>query len=398
MEERLKKVAEGWYLTEPALFMAFCSHYLAENRTMKVAMRSGRQMIEYNPVMMQDWNDAMLAERLKLEVARILLGHPYQRLPYNADLSIAGLASDVTLDSLYRSHTVLPVPRNLDLPGNLCFEEYYILLRRYFSETAASGDDVSAGEYLEGHENALAGLHDREIGQGSDLAALWEEDQMMQETVREMVRNITGSNQWGSLPANFREQVIAANIVRIDYRAVLSMFRASVIGSRRQLTRMKPSRRYGFGQMGSKRDFSTRLLVALDVSGSVSSRCLSQALSVINRFFKYGVESLDVIQFDAGIKGGKMTMKKAMKRIEVCGRGGTSFQEPVDMFAEEKYDGLIMVTDGYAPEPVFPEGSKGRIMWMIYAPSRQYGKSELPSGLAWIGDYPRSGYILLPNV
>lgn len=398
MEERLKKVAEGWYLTEPALFMAFCSHFLTENRTMKVAMRSGRQMIEYNPVMMQDWNDAMLAERLKLEVARILLGHPYQRLPYNADLSIAGLASDVTLDSLYRSHTVFPVPRDLDLPGNLCFEEYYILLRRYFSKTSASGDDVSAGEYHEGHENVGAGLHDREIGQGSDLAALWEEDQMMQETVREMVRSITGSNQWGSLPANFREQVIAANIVRIDYRAVLSMFRASVIGSRRQLTRMKPSRRYGFGQMGSKRDFSTRLLVALDVSGSVSSGCLSQALSVINRFFKYGVESLDVIQFDAGIKGGKMTMKKALKRIEVCGRGGTSFQEPVDMFAEEKYDGLIMVTDGYAPEPVFPDGAKGRIMWMIYAPSRQYGKSELPSGLAWIGDYPHSRYILLPNV
>ena len=93
-----------------------------------------------------------------------------------------------------------------------------------------------------------------------------------------------------------------------------------------------------------------------------------------------------------------MTMKKALKRIEICGRGGTSFQEPMDMFAEEKYDGLIMVTDGYAPEPIFPEGSKGRIMWMIYAPSRQYGKSELPSGLAWIGDYPRSGYILLPNV
>ena len=160
MEERLKKVAEGWYLTEPALFMAFCSHFLTENRIMKVAMRSGRQMIEYNPVMMQDWNDAMLAERLKLEVARILLGHPYQRLPYNADLSIAGLASDVTLDSLYRSHTVFPVPRDLDLPGNLCFEEYYILLRRYFSKISASGDDVSAGEYHEGHENVGAGLHD----------------------------------------------------------------------------------------------------------------------------------------------------------------------------------------------------------------------------------------------
>lgn len=388
MEERLKKVAEGWYLTEPALFMAFCSHSLTENRIMKVTMRSGRQMIEYNPVMMQGWNDSMLAERLKLEVARILLGHPYQRMPHNADLSIAGLASDVTLDFLYRSHTVLPVPRDLNLPRNLCFEEYYIMLRRYFSETPAH----------EGPENMRASLHDREIGQGSDLAALWEEDQMMQETVREMVKSIASSNQWGSLPANFREQVIAANIVRINYRAVLSMFRASVIGSKRRLTRMKPSRRYGFGQMGSRRDFSTRLLVALDVSGSVSSECLSQALSVINRFFKYGVESLDVIQFDAGIKGGKMTMKKALKRIEICGRGGTSFQEPVDMFAEEKYDGLIMVTDGYAPEPVFPDGATGRIMWMIYAASRQYEKSELPSRLAWIGDYPRSRYILLPNV
>ena len=335
-------------------------------------MRSGRQMIEYNPVMMHGWNDSMLAERLKLEVARILLGHPYQRQPYNVDLVIAGLASDVTLDSLYRSQTVLSVPRNLNLPGNLCFEEYYIMLRRY--------------------------LHDGEIGQGRDLAELWEEDQMMQETVMEMVKSIASSNQWGSLPADLKEQVIAANVVRIDYRSVLSMFRASVIGSKRHLTRMKPSRRYGFWQMGSRRDFSTRLLVALDVSGSVSSECLSQALSVINRFFKYGGESLDVIQFDAGIKDKKITMKEALKRIEICGRGGTGFQEPVDMFAEEKYDGLIMITDGHAKRPIARQVHSGKILWMIYASPHASRRYELPADLAWIGDYPHSRYILLPNI
>ena len=151
---------------------------------------------------------------------------------------------------------------------------------------------------------------------------------------------------------------------------------------------MLPSRRYGFEYMGSRRDFCTRLLVAIDVSGSVDNRQVSQALSIINRFFKYGVENLDVIMFDYGLVGEPMSMKAAAETLQIGGRGGTEFQAPIDYFATGQYDGLVIITDGYAPEPTLPGTTRGRILWMLY--------NDEP--LTWIATFPRSRYVILPPI
>lgn len=59
---------------------------------------------------------------------------------------------------------------------------------------------------------------------------------------------------------------------RIDYRKVLKSFRASIICDKRKLTRLRPSRRFDFECMGSNYDFCTKLLLAVDTSGSISNR------------------------------------------------------------------------------------------------------------------------------
>ena len=128
---------------------------------------------------------------------------------------------------------------------------------------------------------------------------------------------------------------------------------------------------------------------------------ISQALSIINRFFKYGVENIDVIQFDYGLQGEKMTMKKALKdKFKVQGRGGTDFQAPIDLFLKDGYDGLIMITDGFAAVPEVPKVFRGNILWLIYENewfdiSRKQG---LNKELSWIKDFPRSRYTVLPPV
>lgn len=419
MEKILKKIIEEWYLSEPALFTAVCTHSLAENRSIEVPMRSGQQTIEYNPDILSKWKMTDVKERMKLEVIRIMLGHPYQRQPYPPEPALLGLASDVTLRTLYDTTLLRFLPEGMKVPKGLCFEEYYSIVRKYLNENGIrqrrnmAGDDGNgsdtdgSGKGREGGtsedednaDNRIVDGHGGLLAIEASLAGLWQEDMMVQENIRQMVDNIRRSRQWGSIPASVYERIIASNMVRIDYRNILSMFRASVLCSRRSLTRMRPSRRYGFGQMGSKRNFATRLLVAMDVSGSVGSECLSQALSIINRFFKYGVESIDVIQFDAEIKGERQVLRKAVRgRYEVCGRGGTCFQPPVDMFLKESYDGLIMITDGYAPAPELSEKPHGRILWMIYGSSSDYQSGRLPVRLSWIADFPSSRHIILPKL
>lgn len=373
---------------------------------MSVPMRTGRMRIEYNPDILKAWKVSAIEERLKFEVIRILLGHPYQRQPYKAKRCVLGIASDITLTDLYHKIDSIQLPGGLKYESGLCFEEYYALVDDLLKKlrpnempgdlplgsTDGEKDDTEVNEE-ERNEKTLRQL----FSEAENLTGLWEEDQLAAGKVKEIVRRTQRSEQWGSMAGNLQSEIKATTVVRIDYRTVMSGFRASVLSSRRRLTRMAPNRRYGFQYMGAKRDFVTRLLVAVDVSGSVSDEQVSQALSIINRFFKYGIENIDIIQFDVGLHGGILSMRHARNFIKIEGRGGTDFQAPVNCFLEHRYDGLIMITDGCAPEPGVPRIFYGNILWMLYGDTL-WRSRNIPPELDWITRFPKSKFTILPPV
>ena len=79
--DRIKKIGERWFLTEPLLFAVFCSHEFRENDLLAVPMRTGNRNVEFAPEILERVSDAVLSEFLKVEMFRILLKHPYQRQP-----------------------------------------------------------------------------------------------------------------------------------------------------------------------------------------------------------------------------------------------------------------------------------------------------------------------------
>ena len=164
-----------------------------------------------------------------------------------------------------------------------------------------------------------------------------------------------------------KELIKASKTIAMDYRKMLSAFRTSILSSKRRLTRMRPNRRFGFAFMGSRYALATNLLVAVDVSGSVSSRSLMNFFSIINRFFKYGIEKLDVIQFDHELKTkDPLPFKKAKSEVKIVGRGGTSFQPAADYYCSHpEYDGLIYFTDGWAAVPEFNTKRIIDVLWII---------------------------------
>jgi predicted metal-dependent peptidase len=147
------------------------------------------------------------------------------------------------------------------------------------------------------------------------------------------------------------------------------MFRSSILAQKRRLTRMRPSRRFGFEQMGSRYDFTTRLLIAIDTSGSVGSEELGRYFRIITSFFKYGIQEIDVLMFDTVVHGDPLPLTEAKKdtqMFKVKGRGGTDFQPPIDyMVAHPQYDGLIILTDGDAPNPAVPAHLRTKLLWVI---------------------------------
>lgn len=376
MNERISRILEIWYLEEPALFQVLCSHEITENSGMECPVRCGRRRVEYNPTFVDVMSDAALAEALKTEAIRILLKHPYERRPDQCCGEAIALGSNVCIGDQYSYGSFkIEKPSDFNLQAGQPFEWY----ARKIQELMPPGNGNGAGDGDDGNTSAGTGSNSGSSEKGTnggdgdaqkkasekrnrnqDLSELWEEDDLAVAMVNGIIESTT---KWGSLSGGMAEMLKASTKAKINWRTVFAGFRASVLSSKRKLTRMKPNRRSGFEQMGSTRQFNTRLLVAVDVSGSISSSALSYFYGVINSAFRYGFEAIDVIQFDCGITQ-IQSLKNTMKNVTAIGRGGTSFQEPVDYANENGYDGLLILTDGYAPEPVIPDGMRCKIIWV----------------------------------
>ncbi len=338
MKARIDKVIERLFIREPALFAVICTHEIVENGKIRCPVRSGHGRIEYNPEFIHEMTDTALEESLKTEAIRILLKHPYERKPEGCCGAAIAAGSNLTIADNYPfARFRMESPDAYGFKSGMEYETYSRLLQKMSRE-----DPLFDG-------NAY-----------TDLSELWEEDSMMIEILDSLIKS---TKDWGSLTGDMAEMILASTKAHIDWRKVLRGFRAQILSTERRLTRMRPNRRTGFDHMGSTRKYTTRLLVALDVSGSISNETISRFLSVINSAFRYGISEIEVIQFDTEVNG-RQTLTRALKQTFAVGRGGTSFQAPVDFASENNFDGLVILTDGYAQEPLVPNGLRPRILWV----------------------------------
>ena len=102
MLERIAQITERWFLSEEPLFSAFCTHRVAENREMSCHVRVGKGVIEINPDLCESITDRELEERLRIEVIRILLKHPYDRQPDGCSILARALGSNCVIQPALR--------------------------------------------------------------------------------------------------------------------------------------------------------------------------------------------------------------------------------------------------------------------------------------------------------
>ena len=318
-------------------------------------MRTDNMKVEFSPKILDRIADDVLAEYMKIEMFRILLKHPYQRQPSFATKALLTMASNVTIADVYE------VPREVKkqmsgaeqkLPGGLCFEEYYnLLLQNTAPNSGKSGDEPQktdsgsgrcdkSGQGEGGRDGDDSGAGNSQEHRDSQISELWEENEEACCNINEFIEVATASNNWGTVAGKLQGLIKASLKVDMDYRKMLSLFKTSVI----------------------------------------------------NRLFKYGVEKLDVLQFDAQIQGEIEPLKKARKTVKIMGRGGTSFQPAADYYCEHpEYDGLIYFTDGYAPPPKFNTKRPIDVLWVLC--SRQCYMANS----AWIRKIKRNRGTFIPR-
>jgi predicted metal-dependent peptidase len=176
------------------------------------------------------------------------------------------------------------------------------------------------------------------------------------------------------LSGNLAQQIIAANKPVVNWKREVRYFINQIIMMGRKSTRMRPNRRFGYKDPGSKRDYVSKILVAFDTSGSVSDTELQYFAQELNGMIQH--VKVDFVQFDHEIKGEPEPFEKKARNIKIYGRGGTAFEPVVKMADDRKYDGLIIFTDCCAP---FPPKPKCRVMWAACKQNEGY-LSQVPYG------------------
>ena len=426
-ENRLKTIIKNWFISEPLLFSIITTHHLVMNDGLTVAMRTGRMCIEFSNLLCSELSDTELTDFLKIETYRILLKHPYARQPYKANPTALQLASDVViakyfvppsgiesagivyLKSQAWRFSTLDYPlgkrwsdtdelkffqRNLQIDRNtgllktvddLTFEQWYKWLLFLISETSAGGGEASGA----------GALSDYDLSAITESAELWQEDECAQNQIDDKIKKAEIQNGWGETGGNLVRTLQEQTDFSFDYRRALTKFRANIVSVNRRLTRMKPSRRYGFSAMGSRYERKADILIAVDVSGSITDESFTRFYHAIkNFFFLKIIENIDLIFFDVNLKNtSPIKFSKDLKLAEIQGRGGTNFQQPIDYFLENRsrYSGMIIFTDGEGEVPKMTGGSgNASILWILDS-RLAYEKSR-----RWIESLPGNFGTFLP--
>ena len=426
-ENRLKTIIKNWFISEPLLFSIITTHHLVMNDGLSVAMRTGRMCIEFSNLLCSELSDTELTDFLKIETYRILLKHPYARQPYKANPTALQLASDVViakyfvppsgiesagivyLKSQAWRFSTLDYPlgkrwsdtdelkffqRNLQIDRNtgllktvddLTFEQWYKWLLFLIRETSAGGGEASGA----------GALSDYDLSAITESAELWQEDESAQNQIDDKIKKAEIENGWGETGGNLVRTLQEQTDFSFDYRRALTKFRANIVSVNRRLTRMKPSRRYGFSAMGSRYERKADILIAVDVSGSITDESFTRFYHAIkNFFFLKIIENVDLIFFDVNLKNtSPIKFSKNLKLAEIQGRGGTNFQPPIDYFLENRsrYSGMIIFTDGEGEVPKMTGGSgNASILWILDS-RLAYEKSRW-----WIESLPGNFGTFLP--
>lgn len=363
----LRALYEHWFLTEPAFFALYCQQQLEENVRMECPVRCGQGRIEYNPLLLKHKNFKEVEQLMRIEMIRLFLKHPYEREPEGCCREAMSIGSNITIADgyclLHKEKLPLQDPGFYHLPLGQYYEWYAKQIQGQMEEDKENSkqrkDNERETEHEQGQGNGSSSDNQQQdndpLNEQSEsnksLSALWREDSLRRQQINDLIDR---TNDWGSIPGEIVERIKASTQAKINNRLIWQGFKSTILNSQRKLTRIKPNRRTGFLQMGNTRQFTTRVLVAIDVSGSITTEILADFYSAVNRLFRYGIAEIDICQFDAEL-GPIIPMHRASREVEVCGRGGTSYQPLFDFMAgNHKYDGLIILTDGEAEPPHLP--------------------------------------------
>ena len=189
--------------------------------------------------------------------------------------------------------------------------------------------------------------------------------QLMQNNIVSIVKSTAEQveKQRGTIPGEFRELIDKLREKKpevFNWKAYFRRLLGSIYDVNIRSTRRKVSKRFA-DAAGIQHKKKVSILIAIDTSGSVSTKELQDFFSEIEYIYKAGAR-VTILECDARIN--KIEEYDGKRIPAIVGRGGTDFNPPVDYYVKHKkeYASLIYFTDG---ECSLPRKNPSGMVWVI---------------------------------
>jgi len=245
------------------------------------------------------------------------------------------------------------------LPKGLSSEEYFALFMQ--NEDIKKDLEDQQGEGGEG----IPGLMDDHEGWG-DMTD--EEKELvkgkLKQAITDAAKECDAKGSWGSVSGDTRAAIRAMISKEVPWEQLLKKFCGMTRRSDRRSSRKRLNKKYPGVHSGFKRSYTASIAVYIDQSGSVGEAELQllfgELANLANRI------EFTAFHFDTEVDEDSETVWRGGRTPQAhrtrC--GGTCFRAPA-RHAEKnkhKFDGYIILTDGYAPDP---GATRMRRAWVI---------------------------------
>jgi len=328
----------------------------------RVNPQTGHFEMLYNPEFFAGISDEHKQGVLMHEFYHLVFEHVTGRLPAEGMTKIWNQATDLAINS----HLIGKLPKGALIPGEDYFkdfpvgksaDEYLEILKQKQDENEENGEG--------GEGEGDPGTWDDHSGWGNgDNTANEIAKERLKEAVKKAAEEASKSIGWGSVSQGVRQDIIDSITTKVDWRKVLRYFIKTSQKSSKRSTIKKINRRYAYIHPGKKVQRQAKIAIAIDQSGSVSNDMLTKFFNELNNLSK--LAEFTVIPFDHDVNPNLVYVwkKGTHKKKERVLIGGTCFNAPTDYVNEHGFDGMIVLTDLYAPKP---KRCKAQRMWMTTA-------------------------------
>lgn len=142
------------------------------------------------------------------------------------------------------------------------------------------------------------------------------------------------------------EEILKANKPKINWKKSLRWFLKKSIYKQHNFTRTRANRRLGWNAPGTKKEYATDLVLAIDTSGSIRNEELGQFIAEMNKIVEE-VGNLTIIEFDSQVRKVTRNVTKVGGKWNFAGRGGTVFNSFLEWLRDNRADAAVVLTDLY---------------------------------------------------